>query len=217
MKCQRLIDDARQELNDPREARWSNDDLLAYLNDALLALIQVRPDASMTTASLLLVQGTEQSLPAGALRLVKVSRNLGADGTTPGRAVQVGDRQAIDAIDPNWHQTSGATVLEYFYDPIVPRRFAVYPAVPASPKVYVEATYSALPAVVDEPEAADLPVDDSYAPALREWMLYRAWGGDDESSPNYAQARDRRGSFYEALGMKAQSDSAASARVNDNG
>lgn len=212
MKCQRLLDDVRQELNDPEEIRWPNGDLLSYLNDALLALGIYRPDAVSTTAALVLAAGTRQALPSGALRLLKIIRNMGVDGLTPGRVITIGDMASLDALSPTWHAEAGTgTVYEYFYDPLTPKSFFVYPGVPVSPVVYVEATYQRVLTQIADPEST-LPVDDIYAPALREWMLYRAWGGDDETSPNYATARDRRMTFFNLLGAKAPADASASAK-----
>lgn len=213
MKCQRVLDGARLELNDPDEVRWPNTDLLSALNDALLALLVVRPDAKVVTGAILLSQGTMQSLPTGGTRLMRITRNMGTAGLTPGRAIQIGDMAALDAIEPDWHSAEGdGTVDEYFYDPIVPRTFYVSPGIPASPASYVEASYTTTPAVVVNPKTEDLPVDDVYAPALREWMLYRCWGGDDESSPNYSQAQARLRTFMDLLGVKSQTDVASSAR-----
>lgn len=213
MKCQQLIDDARLELNDPSEVTWSNGALLDYLSDGLLALANIRPDATAATSSILLAAGTRQSLPSGGLRLMRVTRNMGTNGTTPGRAIHLGDMDAQNDFSPDWHtEAPSAPVLEYFYDMLVPREFFVYPPVPASPAVYIEASFSRIPAVISNPETTDLPVDAIYAPALREWMLYRAWGGDDEQSPSYAEAQGRLATFFKLLGAKSQADIAVSAK-----
>lgn len=213
MKCQRVLDAVRDELNDPSEVWRTNGDLLDHFNDALLVLAMFRPDAVAITEPILLAQGTFQELPATGLRLIKITRNMGTAGTVPGRAITLGDMSALDALSPTWHAEAGTgTVYEYFYDPLTPKQFFVYPGVPASPAVYVEASYSHAPTPVTDAAATDLPVDDIYAPALREWMLYRAWGGDDESSPNYSTARDRRQTFFTMLGLKAPTDAAVSAK-----
>lgn len=213
MKCQDVIDSARAELNDPEEVRWNSDALLAYFNDALQALASVRPDTSTITETVELAAGTRQELPATGIRLIKIVRNMGANGATPGRPVAKGDLQTKDAIDPTWHTTTGTgTVYEYFYDPLVPREFYVDPGVGGT-TTSVLMTYAVSPQAVTTPRATDLPVDAVYSPALREWMLYRAWGGDDEQSPNYVQARERLNTFFRLLGAKVQADVAAAPKT----
>jgi hypothetical protein len=213
MKCQQLINDARRALNDPEEISWSNDDLVAYLSDAFLALSVVRPDATAITQSIQLTAGTKQALPAGGLRLMRITRNMGDDGATPGRVSRLGDMMALDDASPDWHnEIPSATVLEYFYNLQLPRDFYVSPPVPTDVDVYVEASFSRVLPAIGNPETTDLPVDDVFAPALREWILYRAWGGDDESSPNFSQAQARMASFFQILGTKTTADMAASAK-----
>lgn len=214
MKCQVVLDDARKELNDPEEVRWSQVDLLSYLNDALQAVALMRPDAYATTSSVQLSTGTKQALPTGGTRLLKVTRNMGSNGTTAGRPIQLTDMATLDAMSTAWHTSAGAgTVYEYCYDPAVPKQFWVYPGV--SSTTYVEIAYVAPPTAITNPRTTDLPVDDSLSPALREWVLYRAWGGDDESSPNAQQARDRRQAFLTLIGVKSQSDAAVTPRIKE--
>lgn len=214
MKCQQLINQVRKDLNDPKEVTWKQDDLEAVLADALLALSLVRPDATAVTQSIPLVPGTKQTLPAGSLRAIRFIRNMGS-GATPGKALRVGDRETLDVMFPEWHEEVGTEVHEVFYDPLIPNEFYVYPGMSAS-GVFIEASIQRVPTAISNPESEDLPVADIYAPALHEWMLYRAWGGDDESSPNYPVARDRRANFFQLLGVKSQADIAVSAKPSSS-
>lgn len=210
MKCQQLLNNVRKDLNDPKEVTWTQEDLEAALADALLALSLVRPDSTAVNQVFPLVEGTRQTLPAGSLRAIRFTRNMG-DGSTPGKALRVGDRETLDVMFPEWHLETGATVHEVFYDPLMPKEFYVYPGM-AEAGHYIEASIQKVVAAIVDHEQTDLPVDDVYAPALHEWMLYRAWGGDDESSPNYATARDRRANFFQLLGVKIQADLTVSAK-----
>lgn len=214
MKCQQLINNVRKDLSDPKEVTWSQDDLEDALDDALLALSLVRPDSTAVTQSIPLIAGTKQALPAGSLRAIRFTRNMGS-GDVPGKALRVGDRETLDVMFPEWHQEVGDEVHEVFYDPLIPNEFYVYPGM-ASSGAYIEASIQRVPTTIVNAETEDLPVADIYAPALHEWMLYRAWGGDDESSPNYPVARDRRSNFFQLLGVKSQADIAVSAKPSSS-
>lgn len=213
MKCAALMAAVRAtDLNDPAKVVWSDPVLLGFLNDALRALIVFRPDASAITEAVKLGAGTRQTIPAGGLRLIGIHRNMGSNGQTPGRVIRLGDLQIQDDISPAWHTEIGATVYEYFYDPLLPHEFFVSPGVPASLAVWIEVSYARTPAEVTDAAATDLPVDASYAPALHEWMVYRAWGGDDDAAPNYAKAQARLANFYALLDRKGGADAAVSAK-----
>lgn len=213
MKCQQLIDEVKKDLNDPKEVFWTKEDLEAALSDALLALAVVRPDSTATTQLIPLIPGTRQTLPAGGLRLITITRNMGADGLVPGTAIRVGDRDTLDAMYPDWHLEVGSVVFEYTYNPLVPKEFFVYPGMTGANIQQVQATFSRAPAAIVNAETEDLPVDDVYAPALREWMLFRCWSGDDESSPNFTQAQGRKANFFQLLNAKAPADGATSAKA----
>jgi len=102
--AQDLINDIAAELSDPQFVTWSADELLAYLNAATLRVCLVRPDASSSVESLQLVAGTKQSIPATARRLLGIDRNMGADGSTPGKVITSTDKRSMDLYNPNWHK-----------------------------------------------------------------------------------------------------------------
>jgi hypothetical protein len=194
------------ELQDPNHVRWSLAKLLEYVSSAQRAVALVRPDATATTAAVQLAAGTRQSLPDGGLRLLKVVRNMGADGATPGRVIHKTDADTLDCFDPDWHAASkaSATVLEYAYDDRVPKTYYVNPPVPATPAVYVEIAHSATPADVDD-DADPLAIDDVYEPALRHWTLYLAYSLNVEQRNANRAAAHYQG-FFNVLGVKIRSD-----------
>jgi hypothetical protein len=76
MQAQAVIDRVRQLLNSDDETRWSNEELVGWLNDAQTAIAEARPEACVKTATLTLGRGTRQTLPDEALGLVDVTRNM---------------------------------------------------------------------------------------------------------------------------------------------
>jgi len=210
MLCSVILARIRKKLNDPNATAWTdNSDLIPALNEALQALISYRPDAASFTTMMLLVAGTRQTLPSDGVRLLKVIRNRGQNGLSDaGRAIRKADMLVQDALIPDWHETTGQTVIdEYFYDSITPKDFYVYPPAPVSPIIGVDISYvRVLPTITAGTDT--LPVDDYFAPAIQEWMLYSIMGSDDEQNPNYAVARSHQSTFFQLLQIKASSDGA---------
>ena len=210
MLCSAILSRIRKKLNDPNATAWTdNSDLIPALNEALQALISYRPDAASYTTMMLLVAGTRQTLPSDGVRLLKVIRNRGVSGLSDaGRAIRKADMLVQDALIPDWHETTGQTVIdEYFYDSITPKEFYVYPPAPVSPVIGVDISYvRVLPTITAGTDT--LPVDDYFAPAIQEWMLYSIMGSDDEQNPNYAVARSHQSTFFQLLQIKAASDGA---------
>lgn len=207
MLVQALLDNVRDALSDPGEIAWTDPALLSYLNQALLALASVRPDAVIVNAVLTLAAGSQQTLPAGGLRLMSILYNANSGGTPIPPAVRHIERLSLDDVIGSWLTTQpSASCYEYWYDEADPRRFWTNPL---QAGVKVTANYAATPATVTDPDT-DLTVDATFAPALQEWMLYLAWRRDDETSPNAARSLAHRQSFFDLLGVKAGADAAAS-------
>lgn len=194
---------------------WTVPELIGWVNDSIRALIGVRPDASSTTVSMLLSAGTKQSLGTSDSKLLRVSRNMGSDGSTPGKVITLADMETMDRFNPNWHTDAASTVVSnYLYDERRPKEFWVYPQVPASPAVYVEVMKSVIPA--DVAAVGDtLPVDAIYAPALINWCVYRALSRDSIDTPNAARAQQFKNDFFAILQVKTGSDRGSDPNVRE--
>lgn len=209
MLCSVILQNVNFVLDDPNNTKFSLTQKIAAINSALQALVSYRPDAASYTTMMLLVAGTRQTLPSDGVRLLKVIRNRGQSGLSDaGRAIRKADMLVQDALIPDWHETTGQTVVdEYFYDSITPKDFYVYPPAPVSPVIGVDISYvRVLPTITADTDA--FPVDDYFAPAIQEWMLYSIMGSDDEQNPNYAVARSHQSTFFQLLQIKAASDGA---------
>ena len=208
MQCSVVLAQVRYALNDPSAATWTDaDHLLPALNDAIRALVAVRPDSAATTAVRLLAAGTQQTIPGDGVSLIRVIRNAGEDGlSATGRAIRRVDADTLDAVMPTWHGATGqAEIREYTYDPRSPREFYVNPPATGTPTIGVLLTYVKPPAAVSA-SSETFPVDDRFAPAVQAFMLYRLWGGDDESSPNYQAAQAQFSAFQTLLGLRVSGD-----------
>jgi hypothetical protein len=206
-----IISKCRIVLNDPNAVRWADNELLGWLNLGQTVLAGIKPDASATVASAQLVAGTKQTVPTAAVRPPTLRRNMGANGSTPGPAIEYVSLDHLDAFIPNWHTsaTSG-TVKAYALDERTPRVFYVYPPQPATPH-YVEMSYPTIPAALANTSTA-ISVGDEYEPLLIDYILYKAFAKDAEEG-NAQRAEMHRAAFFGQLGVKASSDAAVS---NDN-
>jgi hypothetical protein len=211
IKVQVLVDDVRNTLLDEGSTkRWSDDDLTLFYNSAVLQLALVRPDSTAKTSAVALASGTKQSLPSDGLRLIDVVRNMGADGLTPGAAILKAERSQLETYNRTWHSdTADSTVKNFTYDDRNPKTYYVTP--PVTGTVYAEIAYSAAPSRVASADIAttDIAVDDVYYGALKDWMLREAYQ-IEISMVSEQRARTYERSFYQSLGLKYQSDRAAS-------
>lgn len=210
-------------LQDVTSIRWPVNELVRYLNDGQREIAAHRPDSMVTNASVALVEGTKQAIPANGTKLIDVLRNTG------GRAVRMCNREVLDAQVPTWHTMSGTTtILHFMYDPRDPRAFYVYPPAndplsvngPAS----VDLVYSALPADIVEPAdgvtytsvAGNISVPDIYQNALVDYIIYRAYSKDAEYAANAARAVGHYTAFANALGVEFKGTLAIAPTTVDN-
>ena len=203
-----LIRKVRDALQDDNKVRWSDDDLLDYLNSAMLMLATVRPDSSSKNVAHKLNAGTKQAIPADGLRFIKISRNLGADGTTPGYPVTDTKIDTLNALSRTWHKKSGKTsVSSYAFDVKIPKEFYCYPPASSSVNVYVDLYYSMTPRVITDIEDVDpLTPDDIYDPVIRTWMLRDAFAKELSSVTSQQLSARYENSFYQSLGIKSKVD-----------
>lgn len=188
-----VIDLAADVLQDASNVTWTRAKLLTYVNDAQRAVVGLKPDASVSTSSITLVAGTKQSITG--VRLRAVHRNMGTDGLTPGRGIRLVERASKDEFSPDWHAaTAKSEIREYMYDENVPKEFYVSPPSTTSPVVQIEVSQVVNPTDVAT-ETDSITIDDIYAPALREWVLYLSFSRDSIRTPNYQRAVDHRNTF----------------------
>ena len=186
---------------------------LDLLNSAQRAVVLARPDANAVTESVLLVAGTKQTLPAGAYRLLDVTRNMGVAGTTAGDTIRLAERDVQDMVNRSWHGATAAAattvVRDVFYndkkDPLV---YWVKPKIPTSPAVYIEITTSKAPTDVAIADVAtgNITISDAYAGPMQEWMLFRAYMMATQALNQFQRAQFHLATFFNLLGIKMKND-----------
>jgi len=206
--AQDIIDKAEIVLQDTTNVRWPAEELLGWLNLGQLAVVQYAPDANAVTENVKLQAGTLQSIPDVGIRLIDVSRNVAvANHDQTVRAIRKTDRRFLDAQRPAWHnETPNPVVKHYMFDPKTPRIFYVYPPQPPAPR-YVEISYSAAPS--DVGFTNPIALDDVYAGALLDYVLYRAYQKDADYAANAARMEYHRKAFLAGIAGKEAGDQMA--------
>lgn len=208
----KLLTDLRMtQLNDVDKTTWSDPVLLIALNSALSMLTLMRPDASYKVATVSLVAGTRQYLPADGLRLLNVVRNINSDSSI-GRAISLVAIEDLD-LKPNWHLMTGSTVVHYCFDPRMPKQYYIYPAVPAATKLEIEYSRN-IPELTEDDLDAPMPVDSVYNQPLQELMLFKLLSGDS-SQGNTGQAH--MAAAMGLLQVKGSSDQSTDPAVKERG
>ena len=163
----------------PQYRRWPERELVVYLNYAQRAIAKYLPQAGSRVDVVRLAPGTKQdfttvlaanikmgdgsvSADSYGIALLGWTRNMGADGLTPGRAIREPvDRYVKDTGNPDWHSADAATVVrELVFDKAVPLVAYASPPVHASTPVWIEQSWMAEPNRVADGGA---PASELYA------------------------------------------------------
>ena len=188
--------------------RVDEDSWIKYFNAAVRALILVRPDAGATTASVQLVAGVIQTLPAAYLRLLDISRNMGSDGNTAGKIITPTARKHLNYANLLWPAASGDTAIDSFsYDKNNPLRYYVSPPVSSDTDVYVEMVASKLPTTVTATGDAS-GINDVFFEPIIQYMLFKAFSADDEDV-EFQKAITYMQNFFNLVQVEMQTASEA--------
>lgn len=206
-----LVAKAQTILQDTTSIRWPQDELVGWLNDAYKEIVNARPDANSEAGTHQCATGSRQNLRdtfPNALRILDCVRNINS-----GRVVDHVNRQELDDQRRSWHaETPRDDVEHWMYDPRIPYSFLVYP--PATSNARLEVIYSSVPTEHDvntdyAGSSETIKLVDSYANAILDYMLYRAYSKDADYTANTQRAMAHYQAMGAALGVKSQSDSAA--------
>jgi len=196
--CSVILNRAAKTLFDETGVRWPPAELLDYLNAGIVAVIAAKPDAGAVSEPFELEDGTQQEIPAEFSQFLGLTRNMGENGLTPGKAIRQIERNELDHNNPDWHTVTGSAVLHYTHDKRLPRVFHVYPGCTG----WVELQGVKVPAAVTDP-AYELPIDDLYESPLHNWVVGYAYAKSSKSGD-----MNRSGAymtlFANALGLKSQ-------------
>jgi hypothetical protein len=199
-----IIDKATIQLIDLANIRWTRAELLSWLNDGMRQIVLIQPSASSTTSVIQLQAGTRQYLPDDGWLLLSIYRNMGTNGSTPGRAIRIISREILDSFNPDWNtDTAKAEVRNYIYTNQDQLAFYVYPPNTGTQKI--EINYSAQPADLTA-ETQVIPIFDVFQSSLVDYILYRACSKDAEYAPGVELAKTYLATFVAAIQGKTESE-----------
>ena len=195
-----IIDKVAVALLDTNNLKWARTELLNYINEAQRQVVALQPHSNSTRQSVQLTTGTRQALPTGGYAVLDITRNMGTNGSTPGRAIRQTSRTNMDAFMPDWHSTTASAVIHNFLiDEQEPSAFWVYP--PSTGTTYVELVYAKPPTALAA-ESDAIALSDTYEPAVVDYVMSRAhskavqYAGGPELAARYYQ------NFIDFLGAK---------------
>lgn len=204
MLASAVLGKARLLLQDVGADRWSDPDMLGWLNSGILQVIALRPDASSRRETITVVAGVEQTIPSDAIALLDVLNNVNGDGTI-GRGVTLTNRDSLDQIDLNWRGAAPRATRQYLFDATLPRTFDVTPPAIAGAKLRIAVSFT--PAQLTATTQA-IPIPDSFEGPLIDYVCFRARMQDSDDPADQAGAANHLAAFTQALTGKTQTDTA---------
>ncbi len=220
-----LISRIQDSLQDTTGVRWTEAELLRYINDAQREVVNFKPQASADHSNVQLATGTEQSIPDVALSLIKVVRNMSATGgsATGKKSIRLVDEDILNSIEPDWHDPTvtgdaahGSVIKHYIFDPDDPRRFYVYPGVKSGSNAYVELITSRSPTDLSATRST-IYIDDIYGNALVDYVLFRCYMKDSEFAGNAQRASQHYQLFLNSVSSGISSKNLINPNFDRNG
>lgn len=198
----------------PQFEQFSEVGMVDALNEGQRVIAKLLPHSCSRLDAIRLVAGARQSIdfiPAASVLpgdgsspvdvrgavVLGVHRLMGDNGQTPGRALRVVDREALDAIQPDWSTKTGLP-REYTFDPRTPKVFFVSPGVAPATSLWAEVSMLADPTPVPNTgnlygpgstSTAKLSIDDRNSDDLFNYIMARMQLRDAEVSANSGMAQ----------------------------
>ena len=172
-------------LLDETAVRWPQAELLNAVNDGVLEISALKPLLFTARATMPLVAGVYQTIPAGKRHLHRVISNQA------GPVVRLAAQKDLDSQEPNWYaQPKVLTVKYVILEQLNGRNFLCYP--PNNGSGQLDAIFT-----IDPPSFAangSIDIDSTYGNPLLSFVLHRAFLKDADTSDE-AKAT----AYYEAF------------------
>lgn len=205
--CSRVISKAAEILLDEGYERWDRSYLFEGICIGQRETVSIKPDAYVQNSAVQLAAGTKQTITG--IQLIRVVRNMGTDGQTPGPVIRITDQDRFDRYNPYWHMAAeSAEVRFYMFNEKDPKTWYNYPPQPNSDPGWVELIQSIAPPDIvlgESPNEYDVPItlDDIYENPLLMFVLHHAYLLDADNSPEAAsRATDYYNLFVVSLGRR---------------
>ncbi|MCD9504524.1 hypothetical protein GLP37_20385 [Photobacterium phosphoreum] len=199
---EQLLAQAAATLVDPSFVRWTKNELIDYLNDALSAVITRKPNAVIVRERIEAV-GNPIQLPDDTYSLLSIEQIGGVRG-------QFTPIESLDRFFPDWRTKQGEPKCwTKSADELT--QFWLYPA--PQELTHVDVQYSK---VLKAKEGESLAMSSVYTGILLDFILYRAFSKDAENASESQKAVTHYQAFNAALGDKNVTDSALQTNFNQS-
>lgn len=199
-----IINRVARELIDKNFTRWTKDAHLTNLNDAISAILIVRPDLGRTTTTVSVEAGQfKVTLPDTAYKLLSVNH-------AANYALQFVDIYRLNNNYPDWRTRTAASPLNWTRNDSDESCFFLFPAPTGS--IDVEYDY-AEQIRVSNADTDAFPLAPIYELMVFDYMMYRAYSKDGQNESEASKAAMHFQAFTTALTGKSQTDANESARI----
>lgn len=214
-----LIGLTRHQLNDMDSDcyRWSDEELLDYLNAGAKEIVTLVPEANVVEELYSITDAQPlQTIPTGGIKFIKATSNEGTAGKTGG--IRFCEKDVLDTFDPDWYYVHPGTpdaerlFEHYMHDPRDPTRFYLYPVPTALDEVWIE--YSKTPTLMDV-KSDTYPLRTQYEKAATEYIFFRAMTKEGRySQASEGQRKRLWDNFLDALGISRKTAREVSPEIN---
>lgn len=221
--AQNIVDEVRAQLNDEdtNNLRWTDAEMLRYVNAGQRQIVQFVPEANIIEALTTISADSDsrQTLPADGVKFIKVAASHDNTNTQRGPAITQVDIDALDSLMPDWQYGrtewprvpnitdvhSGVYFEHYMHDPREPKVYFLYPIPPTSGTIKIYLVYSQLPADLSA-LSNTFALGDEYQNAMVEYIQYRALSKDGRYGGGVELRRELWNNFRQALGLKIEQE-----------
>ena len=201
-----LIDQVAELLQDEGFVDWEETKLVEWYNISARQVVVAAPAANIVIEPVKLASGVKQSLPSTSLELVRVVRNMGTDGETPGGAVTGTTIDMIQRYNRNWNTETATTAIKHAMREQAGFWYC-YP--PSDGTGYVEIESSKVPTLIswDENgawESALVGIDDKYLIPLMHLIMFYAYSKDTDFPGSEDRATKHFGLFTAGVGGQSK-------------
>lgn len=210
-EASRLLNDSYRDDPEYDFTRWSQVELIHYATDALRVLVALYPKKFGKLTKFELVPGMVQELPSGCSKLLKIlgteNQLLNGDANASiAKSIddRLGNLFAKDCSEAVSFLAEDYKIDSFSIEENADKIFYVKPPVPVTETpVIAVAICAGIPADIDR----DYTPEDWMHNLIIEWILYRAYGSEDESSQSKENSDTHLRHFYALLGNYVQADS----------
>lgn len=201
-----IISSVATTLLDTAHRGWPRAEIVGYINEALAATANVKPDFYPRQEFVPMVAGITQVIPADGVSLLELQFN-----EVSGRVTRQVDAGLLDEANRFWPAaTREVDVVEYAADPRDPRRFAVTP--PNDGTGSVQVLYGAVPDRVTGSSGETIPVTSNYLAPLIEFVLAKCYGKNSKSQ-DLAKSNIHMQRWGTLIGLRAKAQVAVAPKV----